>query len=160
MQRIAASLTMLVVGWLVVSPALPAQTTGAVAGRLLDEAGGALRNVTVGLFAAEGGEPVGDALQTTCVTDPRGAWAFSGVTPGEYVVQAVLGEAVFGVAVTVGSTLSAGVLIVVPSPAAAGAGTGAGACAVEQEDSAWLPVVLIGGAVAAVSAVAFRPDQS
>ena len=159
MQRIAASLTVLVVGWLVVSPALPAQTTGAVAGRLLDEAGEALRNVTAGLFAAEGGEPVGDALQTTCVTDPRGAWAFSGVTPGEYVVQAVLGEQVFGAAVTVGSTLSAGVLIVVPS-AAAEAGAAEGRCGPEGPDPAWLAAVLISGAVAAISEVAFRPDQS
>ena len=113
MRRIAASLAVLAVAWLGVSSTLPAQTTGAVAGRLVDAAGEALGEVTVELLAAEAGQAVGSALQTG-VTDALGSWAFSGVTPGEYVIQAVLGEAVAGVPVTVGAALSSGVVIVAP----------------------------------------------
>ena len=157
MSRIVASLlTVLVVGWLGASPVLSAQATGAVAGRLLDPVGQTLGNVVVELLTAEGGQQIGSALQTG-VTDAQGAWAFSGVTPGEYVVQAVLGEAVFGVPVTVGTTLSAGVLIVASSAAAAGVGAAALGLTGPQVG---LVATGIGGAVASTAFVVFRNDQS
>ena len=151
MQRVVASLAVLVVAWLCVSVALPAQeATGAVAGRLVDAAGQALGGVTVELSPAEGGQSVSSPVQVG-VTDAQGAWAFSGVAPGEYVVQAVMDTSVVGVPVTVDATLLSGVVIVGPSAAAAGA---------VAASAAGLAVAGIGGAAAVVGTLLVRDDQS
>ena len=118
---------------LLVAPVAGAQDS-AVSGQLVNAAGEGLDGVTVELLAAEGGQPVGAALQTG-TTGARGFWAFSGVPVGEYVVQAVIEGAVAGIPVSVGAAAVTGVVLTAPTAAAiaaaagAAAGTAAGAAA-------------------------------
>lgn len=105
----------------------------AVSGQLVNASGQGLDGITVELFAAEAGQPVGAALQTG-TSGARGFWAFSGVPVGEYVVQAVIEGAVAGIPVSVGAAAVTGVVLTAPTAAAiaaagAAAGTAAGAAA-------------------------------
>lgn len=153
------------VAWLAVAglagfgpvPALPAQTTSAVEGRVVDAAGRPLRDLVVEIFAAEGGQPVGAALQAG-VTDAQGTWAFSGLTPGEYVVQAVSGASSFGVPVTVGAAPLLGVQMLAPSAFAAAA-SGAAAAGIGALQGGLLAAGAV-GAAAATAVVVFSDDQS
>ncbi len=96
----------------------------AVSGRLVNASGVGLDGVAVELVAAEGGQPVGNALQTVR-TGARGVWAFSGVPIGEWVVRAVIDGSTVGIPVTVGAAPVAGVVLAAPSAVGAAAGAAA-----------------------------------
>ena len=88
---------------------------GSIAGEALDAGGRPLANIPVELLQAVAGQPVGGAVQTT-TTDSRGAWTFTNVEAGDYVVRIMAGGQVAGIPVVV----TAGVavtnqLIVAPS---------------------------------------------
>lgn len=80
MKRLAVSLAVL----LIAGTAAPlfAQSAGAVEGVIKDEQGGALPGVSVALTGKRG--------TSSTVTDAAGAYRFSGVDPGTYVVTAEL----------------------------------------------------------------------
>jgi hypothetical protein len=85
---------------------------GAISGELVDAGGRALVNQRVELARA------GEIVQTT-TTGSRGEWSFANVTPGDYVVRALVNGQVAGIRVllTSGQTV-ANALIVAPSAAA------------------------------------------
>ena len=152
---------------LLIAPVAGAQDS-AVSGQLVNAAGEGLDGVTVELLAAEGGQPVGAALQTG-TTGARGFWAFSGVPVGEYVVQAVIEGAVAGIPVSVGAAAVTGVVLTAPTAAAiaaaagAAAGTAAGAAAGGAAAAGGLSAAAIAGiaGAAGVAAVAVvRDDES
>ena len=157
MRKMVACLAVSGLLWFSPAPALPAQATSAVQGRVVDAAGRPLRDLTVQIFAAEGGQPVGSALQVG-VTDAQGTWAFSGLTPGEYVIQAVSGASSFGVPVTVGAAPTLGLQMLAPSAFVAGAQS----AAVAGMGALQWGLVAAGavGAAAAAAVVVFRDDQS
>ena len=158
MRELIAWLAVAGLVWCSPAPALPAQTTSAVEGRVVDAAGRPLRDLTVEIFAAEGGQPVGAALQAG-VTDAQGTWAFSGLTPGEYVVQAVSGASSFGVPVTVGAAPLLGVQMLAPSAFVAAASGAAAAAGIGALQGGLLAAGAV-GAAAATAVVVFSDDQS
>lgn len=158
MRKMIAWLAVAGLLWFSPAPVMPAQATSAVEGRVVNAAGRPLRDLTVEIFAAEGGQPVGSALQAG-VTDAQGNWAFSGLTPGEYVVQAANGVSSFGVPVTVGATPTLGVQMLAPSAFVAGA-QGAAAAAGMSALQWGLVAVGAGGAATAAAVVVFRDDES
>lgn len=92
---------------------------GSIAGEALDlDAGGRpLANVRVELLQAVVGQPLGGAVQVT-TTSSRGAWAFTGVEPGDYVVKLIVDGQVAGIPVVVGAgEVLNGLLIVAGSEA-------------------------------------------
>ena len=97
-----------------VSPLL-AESAGWVSGHAIDAAGRPLPHLRVELLKAFQGQPVGVPLQAN-VTDGRGAWTFSGVSVGDYVVRMVYRGRTAGVPVSVVEASEVpGVLIVAPS---------------------------------------------
>ena len=117
-----------------VAPLL-ADSAGRVSGYALDAGGRPLSGRRVELVRAMQGQAVGVSVQAN-VTDARGAWSFSSVPFGEYVVRMVYRDRTAGVRVSVTEASGElGVLIVEPSlpslegvsqgqvaPAAAGTG--------------------------------------
>lgn len=125
---------------------------GSIAGEALDAGGRPLANIPVELLQVVAGQPVGGAVQTT-TTDSRGAWTFTDVEAGDYVVRIMAGGQVSGIPVVV--TAGAAVtdqLIVAPSlattalqaqPPSAASGLSTGAIA-------GIIAGVVGGIVAAV----------
>ena len=102
---------------------------GSMAGHALSAVGQPVPNATVELFEAFSGRPMGSVLQST-VSDAGGAWQFSAVQPGDYVVRVTVGQQSVATPVTLGVEQAlAGVQVVVPSTATAGAAAGAGGAA-------------------------------
>lgn len=97
------------------TPPLLAESAGWVSGHAVDAAGRPLPSLRVELLKAFRGQPLGVPLQAR-VTDGRGAWSFSGVPAGDYVVRMVERGRIAGVPVSVAESSGAtGVLIVAPS---------------------------------------------
>ncbi len=143
---------------------LLAENAGRVSGRVLDAGGHPLADLRVELVRA----PAGVILQAA-LTDGRGAWSFSGVSSGEYVVRMVRRQQATGVAVSMGEAAGVpDVLIVAPSlpraesalQGSAGGGSGGGGLLKE------LPAIMLGVssavvvAAAAVNTVAVIVDAS
>lgn len=96
------------------SPVL-AESAGWVSGHVLDAGGRPLAGLRVDLFGARQGQPVGVPMQASR-TDGRGAWSFSSVPAGEYVVRTVYRDRTAGVPVSVAEASEVtGVVIVAPS---------------------------------------------
>ena len=96
------------------SPLL-AGSAGWVSGHAVDAGGRPLASLTVELVEAIEGQPVGGPLQAK-VTDGRGAWSFSSVPAGDYVVRVVVRDQTAGVPVSVTKASGVpGVLVVTPS---------------------------------------------
>lgn len=122
---------------------------GSIAGEALDAGGRPLANIPVELLQAIAGQPIGGAVQTT-TTDSRGAWTFTNVEAGDYVVRIMAGGQVAGIPVVV----TAGVavtnqLIVAPSLATTSLQAGAPA-ALSTPALAGIVAGVVGAIVAAV----------
>ena len=97
-----------------VAPLL-ADSAGRVSGYALDAGGRPLSGRRVELVRAMQGQAVGVSVQAN-VTDARGAWSFSSVPFGEYVVRMVYRDRTAGVRVSVTEASGVlGVVIVEPS---------------------------------------------
>ena len=120
---------------------------GSIAGEALDAGGRPLANIPVELLRAVAGQPVGGAVQTT-TTDSRGAWTFTNLAAGDYVVRIIVNGQIAGVPVSIGAGESfGGVLIVAPSAAAVSQALGF---------ATWAAAVLFyGSAAAAIAAAAY-----
>ena len=147
------------------SPLL-AEIAGSVSGRAVDATGRPLANLRVELVEAFRGHPVGVPVQAS-LTDRRGAWSFSGVSAGQYVVRMVQRQRMTGVAVSVADASEVvDVSLVAPSlpPAAVrlqgqegagqAGGQAAGGAAGATSLLAELPAIIIGAASAVVVAAA------
>ncbi|MCY4634706.1 MAG: carboxypeptidase-like regulatory domain-containing protein [Acidobacteria bacterium] len=120
MRLFRASVAAALVAVLIGAFPLVAESAGWVSGHALDAGGRPLAGQRVELVGALQGQPVGVPVQAN-VTDARGAWSFSDVPAGEYVVRMVHRGRTAGVPVSVtGESGAPGVLIVAPSvPASA-----------------------------------------
>ena len=97
------------------APSLLAETGGSISGRAVDAVGRPLPNLRVELLPEFQGRPTGVPVSAD-LTDGRGAWSFSGVSAGQYVVRMVQGRQATGVAVSVADASGvADVMIVAPS---------------------------------------------
>ena len=94
---------------------LLAESAGRLAGQTIDAGGRPLAMLRVELLEARGGQPTGVPIQVN-VTDGRGAWSFSSVPAGDYIVRAIHNSQVFGVPVSIADAAGVtDVLIVAPS---------------------------------------------
>ena len=137
------------------TPPLLAGSAGWVSGQAVDAAGRPLPSLRVELLKAFRGQPLGVPLQAQ-VTDGRGAWSFSGVPAGDYVVRMVDRYRTTGVPVSVAESSGAtGVLIVAPSlprPGRISQGQGAAAAAAGAGGVSTAAIVV--GTIAAAAATA------
>ena len=115
MRSLRVSVTAALVAVLSGGSPLLAESAGWVSGHALDAGGRPLAGRRVELVGALDGQPVGVTVQAN-VTDARGAWSFSDVPVGEYVVRMVHRGQTAGIPVSVtGDSGAPGVLIVAPS---------------------------------------------
>ena len=137
-----------------------AAVPGSVSGYALTATGQPLANAAVEIFEAAGGRPAGAALETAR-TGPGGAWTFSRLAPGDYVVRLNAGRQFIGVPVALDADDSvSGLRLVAPSLAAAQGQAGAAAAAAAG-GGATTAVVVAGVAVgAAVVAYTVVQDAS
>ena len=92
---------------------------GSIAGEALDAGGRPLANIPVELLQAVAGQPVGGVLQTT-TTDSRGAWTFTNLEGGDYVVRIIVNGQIAGIPVSLGPGAGLfNLVIVAPSSASA-----------------------------------------
>ena len=122
---------------------------GSIAGEALDAGGRPLANIPVELLQAVAGQPVGGAVQTT-TTDSRGAWTFTNVEAGDYVVRILASGQVAGIPVVVTAGVAVtGQLIVAPSLATTSLQLGS-AGALSTGAIVGIIAAVVGGVVAAV----------
>jgi hypothetical protein len=132
------------------------------ADRIIDAAGRPLPSLRVEFLEAFQGQPLGVPLQAQ-LTDGRGAWSFSGVPAGDYVVRMVDRDRTVGVPVSVAESSGAtGVLIVAPSlppPARISMAQGAAAGAGGVSTAAIVVGTAAAAAAAAVVVVVVRDES-
>ena len=134
-----------------------AAAPGSVAGYALTATGQPLANAAVDIFEAAGGRPAGPALQTA-TTGAGGAFAFSRLAPGDYVVRLAAGRQLIGVPISLsGNGSIEGLRLVAPSMAAAGgafqAQAGAAAAAAGAGAGAATTAVVVAAAVVGAAVV-------
>ena len=141
---------------------LLAESAGRVSGHALDAGGRPLAGQRVELVGALRGQPVGVPVQAN-VTDARGAWSFSGVPAGEYVVRMVHRGRTAGVPVSVtGDTGVPAVLIVAPSvpvPGWSSQDEGSTAARVTSEALMATGLGILGAAAVAAIVVVLRDES-
>lgn len=143
-------------------PPLLAESPGRVSGHVIDAAGRPLPSLRVEFLEALRGQPLGVPLQAQ-LTDGRGAWSFSGVPAGNYVVRMVDRDRTVGVPVSVAESSGlTGVLIVAPSlppPARISMAQGAAAGAGGVSNAAIVVGTAAAAAAAAVVVVVVRDES-
>ncbi len=138
---------------------LQAVVAGSVSGYVLNAAGRPLANLEVELFEAAGGQPVGRRLYAA-TTSLRGAWAFSGVAPGDYVVRLSVGRQQIGAPVSFerGQGVE-GVTLVAPSTAALQTEAAGAAAAAASGGSTAAYVAAVVAAVAGAAVATLATDR-
>ena len=159
MRLFRAALTLALAATMSGAPPLLAESAGRVSGHVVDAVGRPLPSLRVELIKAFRGRVVGVPLQVN-VTDGRGAWSFSGVPVGDYVVRTVYRERVAGVPVSVtGASEVTGVVIIAPSLPPPRFSQASGAAAAVGSINVPL-LALVAGSLAAAASIAIVVVQS
>lgn len=141
---------------------LRAAGPSSIAGHVHVGARRGIADVRVELLEAVSGRPVGTPLLVT-TTDSRGAWAFNGLAPGDYVLRVVECGYMSGLPVTLSSGETTAALILdLPVAALLCAGAAAAPQANEDEgdDRNWFLIMLGPALAGAAAGFAYLLDAS